>query len=97
MMFLWWDSGDLGAKQPLVAWDEGQGFLFAVVPAFQPVLAKRRPRNLNVMRASRIRLAGNACGGGDEFEGAQPCCVIVDIGYDHELVGGCFLNERINA
>src|SRR6185295_6142664 len=42
----------IGAKPPLVAWDEGQGFLFAVVPAFQPVLAKRRPRNLNVMRAS---------------------------------------------
>ena len=34
---------------------------------------------------------------GDEFEGAQPLGVIVDIGHDHELVGACFRNERIDT
>ena len=24
-------------------------------------------------------------------------CVIVDIGHDHELIGACFRNERIDA
>jgi hypothetical protein len=41
--------------------------------------------------------AGDVCSAGDEFEGAQPSCVIIDIGNDHELVGACFLNERIDA
>jgi hypothetical protein len=47
--------------------------------------------------AKRIKLGGNPCGAGDQFEGAQPSCVIVDIGHDHELVGTCFRNERIHA
>src|SRR5260221_2825205 len=47
--------------------------------------------------AKRIEFLGNPCGVCDEFEGAQPHCVIVDIGHDHELVSTCFRNERIDA
>jgi hypothetical protein len=47
--------------------------------------------------AKRTKSLGNTCGTGDEFEGAQPSCVIVDIGHDHEFVGTCFRNERIDA
>jgi hypothetical protein len=47
--------------------------------------------------AKRIKLGGNPSGTGDEFEGAQPGCVVVDIGHDHELVSACFRNERIHA
>jgi hypothetical protein len=42
-------------------------------------------------------LGGKPCSVGDEFEGAQPLGVIVDIGHDHELVGACFRNERIDT
>ena len=47
--------------------------------------------------AKGIKLGGNPSGTGDEFEGAQPGCVVVDIGHDHELVSACFRNERIHA
>src|SRR5882757_1336836 len=42
-------------------------------------------------------LAGNPAGTGDQFEGSQPPCVIVDVGYDHQFVGASFSNERIDA
>ena len=44
-----------------------------------------------------IKSAADACSAGDEFEGAQPSCMIVDIGHDHEFVGACFRNEPIDA
>ena len=43
------------------------------------------------------KLAGDPNGAGDEFEGSQPSWVIVDIGHDHEFVGACFRNERIDT
>ena len=49
------------------------------------------------MQREPSRLAGDPCDAGDQFEGAQPLCVIVDIGHDHEFVGACFRNERIDA
>jgi hypothetical protein len=39
-------------------------------------------------RDENVTSAADACSTGDEFEGAQPSCVIVDIGHDHELIGG---------
>ena len=51
----------------------------------------------HVARCEKDRLAGDASGAGDEFEGAQPSCVIVDIGHDHELVSACFHNESIDT
>ena len=47
--------------------------------------------------ANTIKSAGDVCGTGDEFEGAQPSRVIVDIGHDHEFVGACLLDERLDA
>jgi hypothetical protein len=44
-----------------------------------------------------ILLSGDTCSAGDKFERAQSSCVIVDIGHDHEFVGVCFRNERIDA
>jgi hypothetical protein len=44
-----------------------------------------------------MRLRGNPCGVGDEFEGPQPGCVVVDNGHNHELVGSCLRNERVHT
>jgi hypothetical protein len=55
------------------------------------------PGILTLCAANAIKSAGDVCSAGNEFEGAQPSCVIVDIGHDHELVGACFLDERIDA
>jgi hypothetical protein len=55
------------------------------------------PGSLKAVQREPSRLAGGPCGAGDQLEGAQPLCVIVNIGHDHELVSGCFRNKRIDA
>jgi hypothetical protein len=44
-----------------------------------------------------MRPSDNPCRAGDQFKGAQPGSMIVNVGHDHELVGTCFRNQRIDA
>lgn len=56
------------------------------------------PENSRILRvAKRTKCLGNTCGAGDESEGTQPRCVIVDIGHDHEFVGTRLGNQRVDA
>jgi hypothetical protein len=47
---------------------------------------------------SKVKRSGDSrAGASEQLEGAQPRCVIVDIGHDHKFVGCGFRDERLNS